>query len=250
MEEDENMENKVYEEEIDLMNLVQALMKKAWLIIAVAVVFASATAAYTYLGIAPKYTSTTSMLVLTKETTLTSLADLQLGSQLTKDYAVLITSRPVLDKVIENLQLDMDYKTLKERVEIENAEDTRILYISVTLTDAEMAKAVVDELAEVASEFIADKMEVSPPKIIEEGEFTGTKTGPNMMKNVVIGFLVGAFLVCAVIVVLELMNDAIRTEEDVQKYLGIPVLASVPKKSDDQKESQKERRNTKWHTKA
>ena len=106
------MENKTFEEEIDLVWLFYALFKKLWLIIAVAVVCACGMAGYTHFSIDPTYTSTSTMLVLTKETTLTSLADLQLGSQLTKDYTVLITSRPVLDQVIENLDLKMNYKQL------------------------------------------------------------------------------------------------------------------------------------------
>lgn len=229
------MENKAFEEEIDLVWLFFALFKRLWLIIAVAVVCACGMAGYTHFRVEPTYTSTSTMLVLTKETTLTSLADLQLGSQLTKDYTVLITSRPVLDQVIENLGLKMNYKQLKGKVSIDNPEDTRILSISVTTNNAKQAKAIVDELAKVSSAFIGDKMEVTPPKVIEEGEDTGTKTGPNLTKNTLIGFLAGAFLVCAVIVVLELLNDTVQTEEDIERYLGVPALAVVPDKTESAK---------------
>ena len=233
---DKEMENKTYEEEIDLVWLFYALFKKLWLIIAVAVVCACGMAGYTYFGMEPTYKSTSTLLVLSKETTLTSLADLQIGSQLTKDYTILITSRPVLDQVIENLQLDMNHKQLKKRVSIENPNDTRILSVSVTMNNAELAKAVVDELANVASAFVGDKMEVTPPKIIEEGEIAGTKTGPSMVKNVMLGFLVGAFLVCALIVVLEILDDTVQTEEDIERYLNIPTLAVVPDKGERQKQ--------------
>ena len=229
------MENKAFEEEIDLVWLFYALFKKLWLIIAVAVVCACGMAGYTHFRVEPTYTSTSTMLVLTKETTLTSLADLQLGSQLTKDYTVLITSRPVLDQVIENLDLRMNYKQLKGQVSIENPEDTRILSVSVTTNNAEQAKAIVDELAAVSSAFIGDKMEVTPPKIIEEGEATGSKTGPNLTKNTMVGFLAGALLVCVIIVVLELLNDTVQTEEDIERYLGIPSLAVVPDKTENAK---------------
>ena len=229
------MENKAFEEEIDLVWLFYALFTRLWLIIAVAVVCACGMAGYTHFRVEPTYTSTSTMLVLTKETTLTSLADLQIGSQLTKDYTVLITSRPVLDQVIENLDLNMSYKQLKDKVSINNPEDTRILSISVTTNDAKQAKAIVDELAAVSSEFIGDKMEVTSPKVIEEGEATGTKTGPNLMKNTMIGFLAGALLVCVVIVVLELLNDSIQTEEDIERYLGVPALAVVPDKTETAK---------------
>ncbi len=244
------MENKTFEEEIDLVWLFYALFRKLWLIIAVAIVCACGMAGYTHFRIAPTYTSTSTMLVLTKETTLTSLADLQLGSQLTKDYAVLITSRPVLNEVINNLDLKMNYKQLKQRVVIENAEDTRILSISVTTNNAKQAKAIVDELANVSSAYIGDKMEVNPPKIIEEGESVGIKTGPNLVKNVIIGFMAGAFFVCAVIVVLELLNDTIQTEDDIERYLGIPALAVVPDKTETAKKSKKEMKKNKTRGKA
>lgn len=232
------MENKTFEEEIDLVWLFYALLKRIWIVLAVAVIFACGMAGYTYFKIDPTYTSTSTMLVLTKETTLTSLADLQLGSQLTKDYTILITSRPVLDKVIENLDLKMGYKQLKGNVSIENPEDTRILTISVTMNNPKLAKAVVDELAVVSSEYIGDKMEVTAPKIIEEGE-VGGKTGPNISKNTIIGFLAGALLVCVIVVILEIMNDAVQTEEDIERYLDIPTLAVVPNKAESQKKDKK-----------
>lgn len=105
----------------------------------------------------PLYTSSSMMLVLTKETTLSSLADLQMGSQLTKDYSILITSRPVLTDVIDQLDLDMDYKQLKDMITVANQDDTRILQLSVEYSDAKQAKEIVDKLSEVASEYIGDK---------------------------------------------------------------------------------------------
>lgn len=238
-EKDEIMENKAFEEELDLTRLFYALIKRVWLILIVAVVGACGAAGYTHFRIAPTYTSTSSMVVLTKETTLTSLADLQLGSQLTKDYTVLITSRPVLETVIDNLGIEMSYKTLKQQISIQNPEDTRILYISVTTNDAKQAKAIVDELASVSALFIGDTLEITPPKIIEEGEVAAVKTGPNLTKNTILGFLGGMVLICAIIIVLELLNDSIRTEEDVEKYLGIPVLAVVPNKEEPKKKNVK-----------
>ena len=81
--------------------------------------------------ITPQYSSTAMMYILSKETTLTSLADLQIGSQLTKDYKILVTSRPVLEGVIETLGLDMKYEGLKGKISIGNPTDTRILSVTV-----------------------------------------------------------------------------------------------------------------------
>lgn len=220
--------NKIQEDTIDLGKLFFAMKKKIWLILLVGLLGACGAAGYTKFFVNPTYTSTSTMLVLTKETTLASLADLQLGSQLTKDYTVLITSRPVLEEVIENLQLEMNYKVLRESISIENPADTRILKLSVINQNPKQAKAIVDELSAVSSRYIGDKMEVVPPKIIEDGELPIYKTSPSMSKNVMLGFLLGAVLVAGIIVVLELLDDTIQSEEDIEQYLGIPTLAVVP----------------------
>lgn len=217
--------------EIDLLQLLLALKRKIWLILLTGVLFAGAAFGITKFLLTPIYTSTSTMLVLTKETTIASLADLQLGSQLTKDYTVLIQSRPVLEEVIKNQRLDMDYKHLRKAITINNPDSTRILELSAEMTDPETAKDVVDELAEVSSEYIGEKMEVTPPKIIEDGELPTMMTSPNMQKNIILGFLLGAFLICAITVIFEILNDTIQNEEDIEKYLNVPVLAVVPDKA-------------------
>ena len=182
--------------------------------------------------VAPTYTSTSSMLVLSKETTLTSMADLQLGTQLTGDYQVLIKSTPVMEQVIENLGLNMSAGALKNSISLENPGSTRILNLSVTSTDPELSKTIVDELAAVSSEYIGDKMEVVPPKVIEEGQIPTYKDGPNVKKNALIGLLAGFAISGGLVCLLAMMNDTIKTEDDIARYLGISTLATVPDRKD------------------
>ena len=163
---------------------------------------------------------------------LTSLADIQLGTSLTSDYTVLITSTPVLEQVVTNLNLDMTAEDLKEDVTINNPTDTRILEITVDNPDSTMAKKIVDEIANVSSSYIGDKMEVIPPKIIEVGKIATERTSPSVMKNSVIGFLLGFLACAAIVVVYAVMDDTIKTEEDIEKYLGVSVLAKVPDRKD------------------
>ena len=218
--------------EIDLLELFLIIKEKLLVIAAIGLLVGCLACAFTAFLMPPVYTSQSSILVLTKETTLASLADLQMGSQLTNDYQVLITSRPVLDAVIGNLGLDMEYEELKEDVTIENPTDTRILEISVESPNPEARRDIVNELTIVASNFIGDKMEVVPPKVIEEGQLPVKKTRPIMWKNALIGVLLGLILSAAVIVVMAVMDDTIKSEDDVEKYLGIPTLATVPDRKD------------------
>lgn len=233
--------------EIDLLELFLIIKEKFLVILAAGLLVACLGCVFTAFLMPPVYTSQSSILVLTKETTLASLADLQMGSQLTNDYEVLITSRPVLETVIEKLGLDMEYQDLEENITIENPSDTRILEISVEDRSPEACRSIVNELTLTASAFIGDKMEVVPPKVIEEGELPTEKTRPVMWKNALIGFLLGAFLSAAVIVTMAILDDTIKSEEDIEKYLGIPTLATVPDRkdyinADKQKKKKKEKK--------
>ncbi|CCX53894.1 putative uncharacterized protein [Dorea formicigenerans CAG:28] len=220
------------EMEIDLLELFYVLKSKILAILGVGLLFGCIACAYAGFLVKPLYTSSSMMLVLTKETTLSSLADLQMGSQLTKDYSILITSRPVLTDVIDQLDLDMDYKQLKDIITVANQDDTRILQLSVEYSDAKQAKEIVDKLSEVASEYIGDKMEVTPPKIIEKGEVPTSRSNTGVAKMAVMGVLAGMILCAGVIVVRTIMDDTIKSEEDIEKYLGLSTLSVIPDRKD------------------
>lgn len=226
---------KVHDEDamqIDLMEVFFALKKRILIIAAAFLAGAALAAAYTQLLVTPMYSSTAKILVLSKETTLTSLADLQLGTQLASDYSVLLTSRPVLQETIDNLDLHMGYGTLRSNISVVNLSDTRILEITVADPDPEMAKTIVDELADVSSDYIGQQMEVVPPKVIEEGVVPSAPTSPNVMRNTALGALAGLVIAAGIIVIRTIMNDTIRSEDDIEKYLGIPTLVAVPDRKD------------------
>ena len=214
--------------EIDLLELLGEFRRKIWIILGVIVLFGGVAGAFSKFVLTPQYKSTAMVYILSKETTLTSLADLQIGSQLTKDYKIIVTSRRVLNQVIDDMKLNLTYKELLEKVTIDNPQDTRILSISVEDPAPDMAKLIADKIATVSSDYIGDIMEMVPPKLIEEGEIPIQKSSPSNVKNALIGALLGAVIVCGLITVQVVMNDTIRTEEDVTKYLGLSVLASVP----------------------
>ncbi len=220
------------EMEIDLREVFFALKKRALIILAALVAGALIAGVYTKLLVTPMYSSTATMLVLSKDTTLTSIADLQLGTQLTNDYSVLITSRPVLEEVIDNLGLDMGYGSLKGAITLNNPSNTRILEITVQNSDPELARDMVNELAHTASDYIGDKMEVIPPKVIEEGEVSTSQISPNTKKNIMLGALAGAVLAAGVVVLMSVLDDSIRSEDDIENFLGMPTLASVPDRKD------------------
>ena len=133
------------EVEIDLLEIFNVLKSKFLILLTAGLLVGCLCGLFTKFVMTPVYTSTSSILVLSKETTLTSLADIQLGTSLTSDYTVLIKCTPVLEQVIKNLDLDMDSDALRKNISIENPSDSRILEISVQNTDPEQAKKIVDD---------------------------------------------------------------------------------------------------------
>ena len=223
--------------EIDLLQLWNAVRHRIWLVLLAGFIAADIAFAITKFLITPMYSSSATMLVVTKETTLSSLADLQLGSQLTNDYEIMITSRPVLQEAIEELGLEISYKRLRNMITISNPNDSRMLIISTLQADPELAKNVVDTVAEISSEYIAEKMEVTAPKIIEEGEVPIFQSSPNLLRNTAIGGMLGIIAAVFLICVAVILNDSIQTEDDIERYLQLPVLAVVPDKSGSSRKS-------------
>ena len=223
--------------EIDLLQLWNAVRHRIWLVLLAGFIVADIAFAFTKFLITPMYSSSATMLVVTKETTLSSLADLQLGSQLTNDYEILISSRPVLQQTVEELNLDISYKRLRSMITISNPNDSRMLIISTMQPDPELAKSVVDTVAQISSEYIAEKMEVTAPKIIEEGEVPINQSSPSLLRNTAIGGMLGILAAVFLICVAVILNDSIQSEDDIERYLQLPVLAVVPDKSGSSRKS-------------
>lgn len=227
------MENRNDEElEIDLRSVFLALKQKLLVIIATGLLLACASCLFTMLFLTPKYSSSATMLVLPKEENTTATSQLQAGTQLANDYAVLITSRPVLEEVIDNLGLDMSYEQLSDSVTVNNPQDTRLLQITVENPDPSSAKDIVNELASAASAYIGENMEMDPPKIIEQGEVPTHRTSPDMKKMVILGLAAGLVLSAGIVTLMTILDDTIKTEDDIAKYLNISTLANVPDRKD------------------
>lgn len=215
-------------EEIDLVELFYAIISRWTLILLSTVVLATLAYCYGRFMVTPIYSSNSALYVFSKSTSITSMADIQVGTNLTNDYMVVIKGRPVLEQVIENLGLDINYDKLKNKVTVKNETNTRILTISVSDPDIKMAKVIADEIANVSSSFISEKMDQDPPTILQYG-YTDTKRvnrSPN--SYALIGALAGFIISVGIAILLYLLNDKIMTPEDLEKRTGLNTLATLP----------------------
>ena len=230
---------------IDLMELFSALWAKKTIIILSAVFMALVAFVGTKMFVTPKYTSVTKLFVMAKNDDTSASAtytDLQTGSMLTKDYMELVKSRPVLEKTISKLKLDVEPEELAEMITTETPTDTRIMSISVTDDDPKEAKQIADTLRKAVSVQITEIMNADSVNTVEEGNLPTSPSSPNVKKNMMLGALLGLVISMGFIVLISILDDTVKTPDDVEKYLGltsIPIQegSSAPKRAKQQRES-------------
>ena len=244
------MENQVTnnndEIEIDLGEVFHLVISKLGVIILSGILLGVLSIIGTMLFITPNYESTTKIMVLNKQdnNTLTS-ADMQTSTQLTKDYAELIQSRTVLEGVIAQLNLDMTYKEMLNKVSVETSSDSRIVSISVTDEDPYTASEIANAVRDMAAEHIQSVMDIEAVNVVDTANIPNEKASPSLAKNGVIGGLLGVIIAMAAVIIIYLTNDTIKVEEDVERYLGLSVLGSIPfseKESRSKKKKSRKRR--------
>lgn len=233
------MEQHVEEVEIDLMELILALLRKWWLIGLSAVLAAAVGFFVARFVIEPTYESTTAVYVISRQNEeATTYSDLQLGTQLMKDFAVLAASRTVAERVIDRLELSMTANELRNILNVTSASDTRIMYIKVTHTDPVMAQKIADAVREEAAKHALNVMDVEAVNIAETANLPTQKAAPSISKYTLMGGVLGGLLAAAVLVVLFLLDDTIKSPDDVDKYLKLSTLGTIPAE-----ESEKMRKN-------
>ena len=183
---------------------------------------------FTVFMISPKYKSTARMFVVSGNNSIVDLSSLQIGKNLTGDYTELIKSRTVLEEVINELNLDLNYVKLSKEISVTNPTDTRILNITVTDNSPQLAADIANTLAEKAKEYIPSVMNTEKPNIFEKGIVPTQKSSPSTSKNGILGGLLFSFAYMGFLIVKHLMNDTFMNPEDIQKAFGIQPLAAIP----------------------
>ena len=219
------------EVEIDLVELFGVLMHHALMLILAALILGAAAYCYSRFLLPEEFQSSTTIYMLDRanpDSGATTNSDLQASAQLTKDYSQLITSRHVLEKVIENLGLPYGYSVLKGSVSVSTPNDGRIVTITVTDNNPRMAQKIADEIRIVGSEHIINVMEIDAVNVIDEANLPTYKSAPSNGRWAMIGALLGFVAVAAVVILRYILDDTIKTQDDVDRYLGISTLALIP----------------------
>lgn len=223
-------EKKNEEIEIDLGELFGVLLHYIWIIIVSTIVLAAIGFGVSKFVMTPQYKSTTGIYIMAKQNNAASVtySDTQLATQLTKDYEELIVCRTVLETVIEDMGLKDTYASLKNRVAVVNSNNTRIIYISVTDPSPENAQKIADSIREVASAHITAVTDTEAVTVVDEANLPTSPSEPSVKKYTLLAAAVGLILSAGFIIIRYLLDDTVKSAEDVENYLGLSTLALIP----------------------
>ena len=217
---------------ISLKDLFGIFLDRLWLILLVAIIVVSGTYTYNKLTYVPEYSSTATMYILKEvnENTASYDAsnDFSLALKVVNDCDVLLKSHTVLDSVISQLSLELSYGELYGMISISNPEETRILYVTVKADTPGGAKEIVDSLCSIGAKKINSVMGYDQVNLYEFGTFNPSpcnQTG--IMIYILLGVIAGAF-VYLIYVIVFIADTSIRTDEDIQNYLGLSVIGDIP----------------------
>lgn len=236
--------SQVYEDpgkEIDFLEIAFHIFQKLWIVILATVVCALGTAVFTKFFITPMYKSTATVYVITKQNTdMITNTDLQTSTSIVNDVLILVKSRPVVEETLNDVDIDIDYKGLYSAIDVESPEDTRFMEITVTYSDPYEAEQLVNALARISVEQMEEVLDVKSASVVEEGSIPINPSSPNLMKNTALGAIVGFLLACAVIALMVIMNDRIKSADDMERTLGLYCLGAVPESQDFRSDAERE----------
>ena len=178
------------------------------------------------------YTSSSMLYVLYATTSITNLSDLQIGTQLSDDFVVMVRSKPVLDKAIEAVEeqmgITMTRLQVRRSLSISHTDDTRILTIMCTTTDAQLSKVLCDTITSEASQRMSEITQTDPPTLVESAEVAQEPNERGVVSQAEKGALAGLVGMFLILCIPYLVNDKIRRSDDVVRYLDEVVLGVVP----------------------
>lgn len=223
------------EEEItlDLRELIGILRKRLKLIISITLIATLISGIVSFLIIKPTYEATLSVFIGKtsdiKETSVSyDSSDIAMYQKLVKTYAKIATSSDVAEKAAGELNTNITAKQIQGMIKVTPQQDTQIMDIKVQSNSPEEAKKV----AEKVTTLFIDKAKVIIPngnvQILDKVKVPLESVKPNKKLNVAIAFFLGLMVSVGIVFVLEYMDNTIKSQEDLEKYLEIPVLGMIP----------------------
>ena len=219
------------EETIDLREYFAIIKKRFWIIAIITVVAMVVSGVISFFMLSPVYESKSTLIVNTEkneETQMITGDQFSVSQKLAVTYGEIIKSRAVLESVISNLKLDSEYEDLVGQITVSPVKDTQIISISVQDTNPKKARDIANEIPKVFEKEVKRITKANDIQVIDKAILPENPIKPNKMMNVAIAAVLGMMIGLFVVFVLEYLDNKIKTPQDVEKHLDLPILGVIP----------------------
>lgn len=223
-------------EELDLKELFGIFWAKKVHIILLILIFIVIGFIYSYIFLVPEYQSITKILLAKSNATTQdgttqgmTTSQVTLNQQLVSTYSELVKSESVLTQVKDNLKIDKSIEELRKNITVSTKDDTEIIQISVVDEDAEMAKNIANEVANVFIEQIAKGYyAMDNVYVVDEAKVEEEPYNINHLKDLAIFGAIGFVVACVYVLIANMLDTTVKSKEDIEKKLGLTVLTTIP----------------------
>lgn len=223
-------------EEIDLKELFNIFWSKKLEIFLVIFIFMIIGAVYSIGLKMPLYSSSTSLVLAMADTNekkkdseeAITATDITLNSKLVSTYSELIKSKKVLRQVVSNLQIDENVDSLKNKIKVSSVQDTEVIKITVTHANPTYAAKIANEITKVFSKEVNELYKINNVYIVDEAEVQNSPSNINHIKDIILFAMIGLVISSAYVFVLNMLDNTIKSSEDIENQFNIPVLVTIP----------------------
>ena len=216
--------------QIDIKKMFLSFYRDSWIIILTAVIFSIIGFFYTKYYITPIYRANALMLVDSKQdiSNIYTSESFNSSQKLASTYRIVITSRSVLQPVIDDMGLDMTYEQLSSSISVSLVDATQVLSISVANSNRDTAVAITNKILEICPDIIIETVGAGSVKIVEYASASFSPVSPSIMQNTATAAVIGIVLACVIIIAIQLMDNTYKSEMDITSDFDYPVLGIIP----------------------
>lgn len=220
--------NLLLQKNINVADFVLESIKRWYVMIGTIIVCLLVSLFYTIWFVTPTYSSTAKLYITNKQSEVITSSDLSISTFLSNDFAEIIVDTPILKQVSKEIDGKYSVGKLKGAVTVSKPENTRIIEISAETPNAEDSKKIVDSICKISEKELVDIMGLDRVTIIKEGDVPSKPSSPNLMRNLIFAFLFALVVSEVAIAINYIFNNKISSPSDIEKFLQLNVLATIP----------------------
>lgn len=221
----------IRDDTIDLLEILRIIRERSWIIILITVMAIAVSGLLSFFFLDKVYQTSTTLMVSKTQSDSTNVLqynDVLMSQKLVKTYSEIAKSDRVLDKVIEKLELSTSAEELRKKITVNSVQDTEIIRISVEDIDPQYATDLANGIAVVFMGEVAEIMKMDNVQLIDPAKVPDAPIKPRPVLNMAIAGVLGLMISLGIIFLIEYLDNTVKSAEDIERHIGLPVLGSIP----------------------